>query len=315
MKVDLRGRINNISLPVSKPLLPLFETIINGIHAIEDANVSDGQINIRIQRDQRQESLPLDDGRATKPILGFEVEDNGIGFTEAHYDSFLTSDSTLKKDRGAKGIGRFVWLKAFGRVEVKSWFGQNGEVRQRSFTFNLDGDGVHDGRPSPCEGRRSGTKVALLDFLKPYEGACPKRASTIADKIIEHCLVYFLNPRCPIVRLIDGEEAEALDLNKIFDDAIRSHTRKSRFRIEGHDFDVTHVRLYSGDPLQHAVHFCAHSRDVQSEVLYKHVAHLRQKLDDGSGGHFVYMAYVASPYLDQRVNTERTAFTCRRTAN
>jgi hypothetical protein len=308
MKVDLKGRINNISLPLSKPLLPLFEAIINGIHAIEDAAIPNGQITIKISRDQRQENLALDDGRATNPILGFVVEDNGIGFTEAHYDSFQTSDSTLKIDRGAKGIGRFYWLKAFGRVEINSRYVQDGGTLQRSFAFDLVGDGIHGGTPVPCQINGSGTTVSLLDFFKQYEDACPKRASTIAEKIIEHCLVYFLNPRCPGLRLVDGQEAEALDLNKIFNETIKPYMRRSSYSINGHPFDLTHIRVYSGDPLQHSVHFCANNRDVQSEAVYKHIPHLKQKLDDGKGGRFVYVAYVSSPYLDQRVNAERTAF-------
>ncbi len=309
MKVDLKGRINNISLPVSRPLLPLFEAIINGIHAIEDAGIHDGRIDIEIRRDERQANLSLEDARLANPIVGFVVEDNGIGFTEAHYESFLTSDSTLKKERGAKGIGRFVWLKAFARVEVNSWFGKNGETRRRDFTFDSDGDGVHGAEPQPCEDHKSGTKVALLNFLKPYDSACPKRATTIAEKIIEHCLVYFLNPRCPAVKLRDGHETEVLDLNKIFDETIRPNTRNSHFKIGNSLFDLTHIKLYTGDPIPHSIHFCGHNRDVQSEALYKHIAHLKQKLTDENGKNFVYVAYIASSYLDQRVNPERTGFT------
>jgi hypothetical protein len=137
MKVDLKGRINNITLPISKPLLPVFEAIINGIHAVEDARKSNGKVVIKIQRDKRQSDLNVDAKKSYRPILNFVITDNGIGFTAAHYDSLQTSDSTLKMDRGAKGIGRFFWLKAFEQVQVSSQFVDNGKMFERSFPFSI----------------------------------------------------------------------------------------------------------------------------------------------------------------------------------
>ncbi|MEN8216991.1 MAG: hypothetical protein ABFS56_11600 [Pseudomonadota bacterium] len=42
------------------------------------------------------------------------------------HKSFQTSDSSFKRAKGAKGIGRFVWLKAFKNIEVESQFQENG---------------------------------------------------------------------------------------------------------------------------------------------------------------------------------------------
>ena len=44
MLLDLLGRINNTRLTPSNCLNPLFEAIVNSIHAIEDAQVKDGKI-------------------------------------------------------------------------------------------------------------------------------------------------------------------------------------------------------------------------------------------------------------------------------
>ena len=109
MKVDLQGRVRNTNLPVSRPLLPVFDAIINSIHAIEDRGLARGEISVEIRRDRvliegdSEEQLP--------DIVGFEIVDNGIGFDADNYSSFETSDSTWKQDRGAKGVGRFLWLK------------------------------------------------------------------------------------------------------------------------------------------------------------------------------------------------------------
>ncbi len=43
----------------------------------------------------------------------FSIIDNGNGFTAENYKSFRTADSSLKWKKGCKGIGRFLWLKAF----------------------------------------------------------------------------------------------------------------------------------------------------------------------------------------------------------
>jgi hypothetical protein len=61
-----------------------------------------------IQRGHFQTGLIGEDGLA--PIEGFIVVDNGIGFDEKNYNSFLTSDSSWKIARGSKGIGRFLWF-------------------------------------------------------------------------------------------------------------------------------------------------------------------------------------------------------------
>jgi hypothetical protein len=85
LTTSLAGRVRNTSLPKSHALLPLLEAVVNGIQAI-DARFGDdmepGRLSIRIRRSQ-QEALDFSHvgpGRAAlKPIVGFSVEDNGVG--------------------------------------------------------------------------------------------------------------------------------------------------------------------------------------------------------------------------------------------
>ena len=49
MLVNLQGRVNNIKLAHQHGLHPLFEAIINSIHAIEEQNGA-GQINVHLRR-------------------------------------------------------------------------------------------------------------------------------------------------------------------------------------------------------------------------------------------------------------------------
>src|SRR5262245_28101103 len=100
MKIDVPGRVRNISLPASRPLLPLFEAIINSIQAIEDAKQQSGAITIEVIRDTSATLLEIDKG--SRDIVGFIVTDDGIGFDDENFSAFQTSDTTYKAERGGK---------------------------------------------------------------------------------------------------------------------------------------------------------------------------------------------------------------------
>ena len=64
MMMNLQGRLRNTHLPKSHGLLPLFEAVVNSIHAIEEAEVPslDGKITVEIMR-RAQGQLPFDGKR------------------------------------------------------------------------------------------------------------------------------------------------------------------------------------------------------------------------------------------------------------
>ena len=51
MGIDLVGRVNSLKLAEKNMLLPLFEAIVNSIHAIEEAKTTNGNIEIIIGRE------------------------------------------------------------------------------------------------------------------------------------------------------------------------------------------------------------------------------------------------------------------------
>lgn len=56
--INLSGRVKKFNLPKNKPLLPLFEAIVNSIHSIEerkqyDNGFSEGIITIKAVRDSQ----------------------------------------------------------------------------------------------------------------------------------------------------------------------------------------------------------------------------------------------------------------------
>jgi len=120
MQVDIRGKINEKKLAYSNTLLPLYEAIVNSIQAIEEGSATKpGIIDVILTR-SAQTNLELEDGDSTPSIIDFTIRDNGAGFNETNYESFNFAHSTYKERKGGKGIGRFVWLRAFTKAEIES---------------------------------------------------------------------------------------------------------------------------------------------------------------------------------------------------
>ena len=314
MKLNFEGRVNNVILPYSRALLPVFEALVNSFHAIEDTKRTDGVITLHIKRDSKQQRQPLliGGGLSSRRILGFTVEDNGIGFNDKNYESFETSDSDHKRARGAKGVGRFMWLKAFDSVRVNSVFRENGHFCSRSFDFNLAADGIVNPNVSPATASDSKTIIELRSFADRYEQECPRTAETIAERVIEHCLWYFMKPTCPQLFLQDDDEKKTIDLNAMYRKEIEAQSKRSIVKCQGIDFTINHVRGFASEGSQHTIHLCANGRDVHHIALNTFIPYIPSKIKSPEGKQFVYKAYVSSPFLDQRVNAERTAFNLAR---
>ncbi|TAE92050.1 MAG: hypothetical protein EAZ81_04135 [Verrucomicrobia bacterium] len=308
MKVDLSGRVENLDLPKTKPLLPLLEAVSNSIHAIEDAGILDGRITIRILRDI-EGSLSLDeDAKGLVDIVGFEIIDNGTGFDDDNFGSFETCDSRFKASRGAKGIGRLLWLKAFTEIRIISnYLTFDGKARLREFEFALP-QGVTEPRDRPRQGNIRQTTVHLGGFRPEYAGQCPKKASTIADRLINHLVLNFLNPKAPQVELVDGLEAEPINLNSRFHEYFSDYGEEESFELGGHAFTLHHLRILTPEPSPHRIHLCAGFREVRDFQLRKFYGGLSSKLIDADGHAFSYLGLITGPLLDERVNQNRTDF-------
>ena len=163
-------------LPKWKPLLPLFEAVINALQAVQDASKGAHKVVVEIERGS---DLGLDD---QPPITGFKVSDTGVGFNDENFNSFNTSFSEYKVARGGKGLGRFIWLKAFEYVEIDSVFTEpdSDVLLPRTFIFNSDYD--PDNAPAASSDRlQTGTVVRLVGFREPYKSQCPRTADQIAQ--------------------------------------------------------------------------------------------------------------------------------------
>jgi len=307
-QVNISGRVENFKLPTKNSLIPVLEAIINSMHAIQEKGIKDGKISIEIVRD---DNTVMDIGENTpiNHIDSFVIVDNGIGFDERNFDSFLTTDSDYKKDLGGKGVGRFAWLKAFNDVDISSKFiGDDGKHYIREFKFSncnqdLPGDILE------TDDHNTGTIVKLNGFKKKYKDTCPLSLEVIAYRIVQHCVVYFLNDNCPDIELIDSSKNEIsrLNLKSFFEDKIeRGNT--SEFMVQGHEFQLLHLKFYEVSSNNHYLRFCANCREVEKEDLSKLIVNLKKRIVNGEGKEYFYAGVLTGPYLDDNVDMNRLSF-------
>src|ERR1700730_5358705 len=171
MKASISGRIRNTYLPKTKALLPIFEAVMNAFQAIEEAGGKGHYIRITAERQGN-----LDDGKPGQ-IEAFSIIDSGIGFTDDNFDSFETVDSPYKADCGGKGLGRFLWLKAFSRVEIDSHFRVVGmdKLQCRKFSFVANDDEMLC-PPVASDRTKPETTVRLVGTDE-----CPRQLDVIAS--------------------------------------------------------------------------------------------------------------------------------------
>ena len=306
MKASVAGRVRNTVLSRTKPLLPVFEAVINSFHAIDEAASKNGHaVHIRASRERT-----LDDSRPAA-FDAFCVSDTGIGFTDTNYGSFNTVDSPYKAAYGGKGLGRFLWLKAFDRVEIDSHYRNSAGsgLLHRRFAF-VASDDHQPCRVLPSERIVPETTVRLIGFRTPYRDECPRDLHAIAHRLVAHFLPLFLDPEAPAITLAD--EAEEIDLRAFFDEHFRAPASKHAFQVGGRKFTLHGFRRYGGAGDHHELVYGAHYREVISERLAKFLPNLTYRLPDAEHGSFAYFAFVQGGYLDEKVNAERTDFSIPR---
>lgn len=316
LTTSLTGRVRNTSLPKSHALLPLLEAVVNGIQAIDTRfgdDAGQGRLSVRIQRSQQTELDlgPAGPGRTPlRPIVGFTIEDNGVGFTPENMDSFETLDSEYKAGIGCRGVGRLLWLKAFDKVSVRSAYEDGaGRLRTRHFKFSVERDveqvAVSDEVDDFDE---PGTVVHLDGFTEDYQRNARKSVEAIAREVLEHCIWYFIRPGgAPEVTVADDDGA--ISLQALMDESALSSMSTTTIEVKGRKFDMANLfHRSAGRNLTPRLYWCAANRVVFDENLTGKVPGLYGRLKDESSEEFTYVCYLSSDFLDAHVRADRTAF-------
>lgn len=308
MKMNFKGLVNLHTLPKTHSLLPLFEAVINSIQSIEDAKNDKGEIQIQIVRENQ---MSLFENWETD-IENVIIKDNGIGFTEENFMSFDTYASGYKLQKGCKGVGRMMWLKAFTKVEVVSVYIDNGIKKLRRFSFDST-NAVHDMEIKQMDDNTPiGTTISLLSLREQYKSSCPKKVDTIAKNIVNHCFTYFVLGKTPKITVYDDNET--VDVGQLYVEYLSQNVKVINFQIEDISFKIIHSKNYMNSSDKHMVNLCANNWVVQPLSLSKLFSSLSIKLEDCKG-EFTYAGYVMSEILDSHVNRERTKFDMPEQAN
>ena len=311
MQTSIKGKVNNFGDFKTQAYLPVFEALINSIHSIEELheNINNGIIDIKIIRDLTQKEI-TDEGintREEKDIIGFEIVDNGVGFNDANYESFCTSETTYKLKKGGKGLGRFSWLKAFDEAIIESIYTDKDKTKKlRKFKFSISGE--IDDSPIEDAGNSPNRTIVKLNGFHPEYRDLPsayKTTSKIAQRVLSHCISYYLGGKVPEINIIDGDDSNPLPLKNLYKDMIIG-LKSDEITISKHKFKITHVKSRFSYNDINSIVLCAENRDVEPYSIKNYIS--APSLVDNTGLKFYYSAYVFSNYLDEHVNDARTSF-------
>ncbi len=295
---DNAGRIENISLaPNAKnALFPLFEAVMNSIHAIEERfgkdQLAKGRISVFVHKDP------------TGEYCGFTVTDNGIGFTADNLTSLRKFDSRKKAKVGGKGVGRLLWLKVADGAQIKSVYETPAGRRRCSFSFTI-ADPIEAYREEPVSSVPPETAITLNPLKSAFATKLPKKLDTFASRLIAHFVSFFANIAHPDISVSDDEET--IDLFDIFSKKIE-RDKAYPFSVEGVDEGfILHCFLLpksiSDDERSvNALYLGANGRAVSRHELD---SVLGMKAIDNK---FAFLGYVESDLLNSSANDTRTAF-------
>lgn len=307
-EIEIGGIVDSLKLNDTEGYLPVFEAVINSLQSIQETgNIKSGKIIVTVLRDNSQQTINSE--RGNLPIIGFEIIDNGQGFTDNNFNSFRTAYTCQKKEKGCKGIGRFLWLKVFNNVQITSVYIRDDGKYERSFKFTRNG--FQDLKNIKVDDEREvKTKVTLEDIDKIYreKNNAFKKTDTIAKRVFEHCLSYYIYDSAPeiIIKDLDHiEDNKTINLNDLYDH-VKPYVKTKDFTVKKHSFTINHVRLYDSSNDMNNIVYCANHREVIQESPEKILG--SKKLTEGDK-EYVYAAYISGEYLDNNVDLTRTGFT------
>ena len=314
--VNIRRAVDNIRANITA-YTPVVEMIVNGIQAIDELERSDGRISVRALR-HAQGRL---DAQPTE-VIGFEVEDNGVGFTEEHRESFDTLYTDRRIAEGGKGFGRFTCLKYFEDLHVESVYRDGEDFMSRRFRMGKGQDIIVDEKIADSDKFESGTRIRLTGLKKapsPFE----IELVTIAKNLVERLLPYFITQgyACPRIVLSEIDGSRDICLNEFVSNEVEPFIQEmpagqQQFalptRDTEEDFLVRVFKFYSPGNRKSRVSLVAHKREVSWSMLHKYIPEFEEEFyerrNNEGGRNYIVKAYVFGSYLDRNVSLERGGF-------
>lgn len=316
--VNIKRAVENIRANTTV-YTPVVEMIVNGVQAIDETGRKDGKVLVRARRSAQVEidgSLP--------EVIGFDIEDNGIGFTESHRESFDTLYTDLKISEGGKGFGRFTSLKYFEDLHVRSVYRDDDGLKARSFSMGKEHEIIVREKVAAFDGTDTGSTVTLATLRG--ERGFDKKLSTIARNLVERLLPYFITQdyTCPEIILCEQDGSGTIRLNDFVSNELSAVIReidveRKTFTLEARgteeEFMVRVFKLYSPRNQKSRISLVAHKREVSGSAIHKYIPEFEDEFFEtnrnGETDHernYIVKAYVFGPYLDRNVSLERGGF-------
>ena len=316
--INIKRAIDNIRAHTTV-YTPIIEMIVNAIDAIEESGIMRRAISVRAVRNTQAEldgSLP--------DITGFEIRDNGIGFTNEHRDSFDTLYTDRKITEGGKGFGRFICPKYFADLHVKSIYQEGSKFKHRTFSMGKEHDIIVREQITETERSDCGTVVSLTGLKKPR--TLDKKLSTVAKNLVERLLPYFITQDyiCPEIVLSELDGSAALRLNDFVSNEVSAYIQEltvtqNTFTLKAMENEEAFLarifKLYTPRNQRSRISLVAHKREVSGSVLQKYIPEFSDEFYETDGKeeidherNYIIKAYVFGPYLDDNVSLERAGF-------
>lgn len=315
-KLNIIGIIKSIKSK-SNVYTPIIEAIVNSIDSIRESNRPDGKIIIIVKREN---TLPLDN--SIPAIKSLEIIDNGIGFNQKNRDSFDTFYSDNKISRGGKGFGRFMFLKYFNNVQVRSTYFDDQTFYTRCFNFGKQFDIVTNETNNISTDTDSCTHIYLNNIIDDKH--LDKGLDTIARKLLERLLIFFINDKevCPTIIISEEDDSQSIILNNYLsqDNDIKlidtiDYEIETEFTKIKECFTAKIFKIFYAQSQKSKICLTGHNREVTEVALHNYIPEFEDdffdEIDNGNEivrKNYIIKAYVLGEYLNDNVSLEREAF-------
>ena len=301
----------------------LVEAVNNAIQSIEASGRTDGKIQIELIREAPRLGLIVegDDEESSLPdITSVKITDNGEGFNDTNIKSFDEAYTQNKVAIGGKGFGRFVYLKHFTDVNIKSIYGTKGRFSERIFSLGKINDIVFDLKEVEVDDAEDTRTV--LELLKIKDTGLEKRASTVARKLLEKILVHFTRNdfSMPTITIID-EYSDDIVLNDLLGDSDYAEIQQlesEKFVITAgasYNFEVAIFKVWFPGQQHSKISLASNNLEVTETPLANYINEFESgfvgKFESSKGktsNRFILKVYVTGEYLDTKVDRERVSF-------
>ena len=279
----------------------LFEATTNAIHA--------NAKHIVCRLTSKEGSLKSEEGEVVeRKVDEMEIEDDGDGFGDANYKSFCEYRTAYKQDEfGAKGIGRFVFLKVFKKASYTSYLSEGQEKKTFTFSFDFDSENVVC---EDCEVSKNNTILSLsgirsrcFDINKHLDRRIEMDLNAIKKKVLLHLIptLFFYKTKGSdvVVEFVDTETNGTVSITSNDVPEFEEKSFKMPLDKDNQISFTLYYKISKSDGGLHAF-YCANGRTV-CEFSEKD---LKISLPNGFSGYLL----LESDYLDEHVDNERNDF-------